>query len=49
MSAKVKPGAYGGWVAHCRDCAESVSGGMADADLWADAHNYDNHPDEASS
>lgn len=46
MSAKVKPGAFDGWVAFCRDCKESVAGGMAAVDMWADIHNEQVHAEE---
>ena len=44
MSARVKPAVGSGWLAVCDDCDDSQWAlGMAQVDLWADAHNADKH------
>lgn len=43
MSAKVKPGTFGGWVGVCSEHNESIAGTMAGVDLWADVHNEEHH------
>lgn len=49
MSAKVKPNPNGGraWVAYCPEHSAHMVGTMAQADLWADVHNDENHPEES--
>lgn len=39
MTAKVKPGMWGKWLARCNECREGTCGTMAQVDLWADVHN----------
>ncbi len=43
MTAKVKPGMWGKWLAYCEECSNGCGGTMAQVDLWADVHNETHH------
>lgn len=46
MTAKVKPGPLGGWIAICPECKETIAGNASTVDLWADVHNDYIHREE---
>lgn len=38
MSAMVKPNPFGGWIAYCDECRETITGHARTVDAWADVH-----------